>query len=271
MLDGRWLVLAVGLLTVSTSAQTAATSADQHSLNSILMRLQIRHWEYVREIPDFFAEETVYSDMNSLHANGMRTVTESIFRLRRGEKDVFPPELFETRVVRRFNGSKSDGDALTVPSLVVGVFSNGLGTVTLEEKRCYDFHLVSHRPVHRAPVFEIDYRMKPEMVGTVACGPWPDISGYAIVDATSFEMLTVEMKVPHYLVNPGVHGTWRWWIDYAPVIFDGRRFSMPKKIQSEAQSDDGRLSWSFVADYRNYHKTDVKSRIIENLNDATPH
>jgi len=269
MLDGRWLVLSLGLLTVTASAQTDAPSADQYSLNGILMRLQIHHWEYVREVPDFFADETLYSDMNSVH-DSMRTVYESTFRLRRGERDVFPPDLFETRVVRRANGRTTEGKHLNVPSLVFGVFSNGLATVTLEEKRCYDFHLVSHRPVHHAPVFEIDYRMKPEMVGTAACGPWSDVSGYAVVDATSFETLTVQMKVPHYLVNPGVHGTWRWWIDYAPVVFDGRRFSMPKKIQSEAQSDDGRSSWRFVADYRNYHKTDVKSRIIENLNDATP-
>ncbi|HEU4635182.1 MAG TPA: hypothetical protein VFS41_03330 [Edaphobacter sp.] len=31
---------------------------------------------------------------------------------------------------------------------------------------------------------------------------------------------------------------------------------------------DGRIVWSFSASYRNYHKTDVQTRIITNLHDS---
>jgi hypothetical protein len=264
---GRWIGVALAFLALPASTQTAP-SADEVTLDGILMRLQIHHWEYVREVPDFFADEVVYSDLNGLRINGMRTVTQSVFRLRRGNNNVFPPELFETRVVRSSSGDSASGNTLTGPSILIGAFSNGLSTVTLAQKRCFDFRLASHRDFHHIPVFQIDYRLKPEMVATGICGPWQGIHGYAIVDAASFEILSLQMQVPHYLIVTGVHGTWRWWVDYAPVILDGRQFYIPKKIQSQAESDDGRMTWGFVASYRNYHKTGVSSRIITNLDEG---
>ena len=47
----------------------------------------------------------------------------------------------------------------------------------------------------------------------------------------------------------------------------GVPFSMPRRIESVSEVMDGSAMWTFSATYRNYHKTDVRSRIITNVED----
>lgn len=254
------LALLGGLLT----AQPAGAPATLLSLDAILLRLQIHRWEYARNVPDFFADEYVTSELRGLRTAPVQAITESIFRLRRAsEPGVYPPELVETRTLRRSNGVTTlAGSPIAGPAVLINAFSNGLSTITLAQKTCYDFTLSRHRDVRHTAVFAIDYRLRPGAETTGSCIPWHNVSGQAIVDAQTLNILHFDMQVPRYRVVPTMEGPWRWSIDYAPVFFDGVSFSMPRRIESVSESLDGRFMWTFIANYRNYHKTTVHSRII---------
>ena len=55
------------------------------------------------------------------------------------------------------------------------------------------------------------------------------------------------------------------YVDYAPVVLDGDTFWMPLTIMSHADSTSEGFhatTWTFEATYRNYHRLEVKSRIL---------
>jgi hypothetical protein len=267
-LCSRTLLFAFVMFSGLACAQPPGTRADGLSLEEILMRLQIHHWEYERTVPEFFADEWAVSEVHGTQIPRLQTVSESVFRLRRGERDIFPPELIETRTVLRSNGVAVNGSALKGPSILIGAFSNGLAMVTLQERLCFNFRIAHHGDVHHAPTFTIEYEMKPNASEIPGCLPWPGARGEAVIDANTFDTLRFQMHVPRYPEVPGIEGPWRWNVDFAPVVLDGKRYFMPKKITSNAESMDGRIVWSFSASYRNYHKTDVHTRIITSLDDA---
>jgi hypothetical protein len=269
---GRYVVAAIVLVCTIASAQPADPSSAGLSLDAVLMRLQIRRWEYSRNVPDFFADELVTSELRGMRLAPIRAVTESLFRLRRtSEPGVYPPDLAETRTVRRTNGvTVAQGNSIAGPAILINAFSNGLSTITLSQKTCYDFTLSHHRDVHNVAVFAIDYRMKPGAETTGYCAPWRGVSGQAIVEADTLNILHFDMHVPRYPITAIQEGPWRWSIDYAPVTFDGATYSLPRRIESVSESLDGRFMWTFIATYRNYHKTTVHSHIITSTDDIDP-
>lgn len=269
-LCSRALLFAFVMLSGLASAQPAGTRADALSLEAILMRLQVHHWEYERNVPDFFADEWAVSEMHGMQTSKMQTISESEFRLRRGDRNVFPPELIETRTVLRSNGVAVSGNRLNGPSILIGAFSNGLAMVTLQQRVCFNFRIARHREVHHAAAFAIEYEIKPHASEIPGCVPWPGTRGEAVVDANTFDTLRFQMYVPRYPVVPGMEGPWRWSVEYAPVILDGKHYSLPSKITSNAESLDGRFVWSFSASYRNYHKLSVTSHIITNVDGDAP-
>jgi len=261
---GKFVVTAIVLFCTMAGAQPTDTLPDGLSLDGILMRLQIRRWQYSRNVPDFFADEYVTSEMRGVRTAPINAITESVFRLRRvSEPGVYPPDLQETRVIRRTNGvTVMPGSSIAGPTVLVNAFSNGLTTITLAQKPCYDFTISRHRDLHHTHVFAIDYRMKPNAETTGYCMPWGNVSGQALVDPATFNILHFDMHIPRYPVAGSIEGSWRWSIDYSPVLLDGATFYMPRRIDSVSESVDGRLMWTFIATYRNYHMTNVRSRII---------
>ena len=237
------------------------------SIDGIILRLQIHTWEYLRSVPDFFADEMVISEVQGVGMPSIKTMTESVFRLRRGDSSIFPPELSESRAVRHSSDSYN-AETIKGPALLIGGFSNGLATITLTQKNCFDFHIEKHGDLRHRPVFQLDYRLKQDVHGQ-ECIPWPGASGKVIVDAATFDVLHFEMNVPNYQIVPNIQGLWRWSIDYMPVTLGGRVFTMPEHIASNCVSSDGKIVWTYSAAYRNYHKTDVHSRILTELESNT--
>ena len=80
----------------------------------------------------------------------------------------------------------------------------------------------------------------------------------------------LELTTPHHVIIPGnsyarpVVGERVVTVDYAPVVLDGDTFWMPSKITSRDASKEGFgvTVWTFEATYRNYHRLEVKSRIL---------
>jgi hypothetical protein len=60
-------------------------------------------------------------------------------------------------------------------------------------------------------------------------------------------------------------GEWVLSVEYAPVELDGKSYWMPATINSRTTSGRGTFHatvWTFMASYRNFHKLEVRSRIL---------
>jgi len=81
----------------------------------------------------------------------------------------------------------------------------------------------------------------------------------------------LEITTPRHTIIPGnryispVIGKRVLTVDYAPVVLDNETFWMPTSITMHAVGDKGTFrvtTWSYRATYRNYHRLEVKSRIL---------
>lgn len=85
------------------------------------------------------------------------------------------------------------------------------------------------------------------------------------------QMTHLDLTTPHHTITEG--DTYRSpfmgerviTVNYAPVLLGGETFWMPSTIDMRVTSGSGTFHksvWSFRATYRNYHKLEVKSRIL---------
>jgi hypothetical protein len=267
------IILCSALVPASVLAQQAAPSANAPAtpeLNDILLRMQTNLWDYLSTVPDFFADEHVVSEIKQEGARGIKTTTDSVFRLVRshgvGEAHTFT----ESREVKLVNKKPAKGQELRGPAIFGGAFSSGITLVSLEMSRCFDYTLQPQGLLDKTPALIIDYAFKPDMLKDDGCpGPEKE-SGRAFIDPVNFRLLRVEDTVPRHKDNNGMTVLWRWSIDYAPVTFDGKQFWMPKTITSRADAFDGSAVWNFTATYTNYHKLSVSSHIVPDTTGNPP-
>lgn len=249
------------LLSQVTST-TIQSSADP-SLDDILVRLQKNLIRYKTTVPNFFCDEHVVSE---LHASGrpfIYTVTDSTFRLERS--DASPLELKESREIKLINKKPETAQTLKGPAIFTGAFSDALDILSLDRKRCYDYHLGPSQRVHHKVLLVIDYTLKDTAIDDQSC-PGPERhNGAAFIDPENMQVMRLEMHTPNHKISPGTYASWTWSIDYAPVVFDNEPFWMPTTITSRAEGITQRQDWSFVATYRNYHKLTVTSKILPDV------
>ena len=267
------IILSSALVPASVLAQQAAPPGNAPatpSLDDILLRMQTNLWDYLATVPDFFADEHVISEIKQEGARGIKTTTDSVFRLVRshevGEAHIFT----ESREVKFVNKKPAKGEDLRGPAIFGGAFSSGVTLVSLEMSRCFDYTLQPPGELEKAPAIIIDYAFKPDMLHDDGCpGPEKE-SGRAFIDPVNFRLLRVESTIPRHKDNNGLSVYWRWSIDYAPVTFDSKQFWMPKIITSRADAFDGSAVWIFTANYTNYHKLSVSSRIVPDVDKNPP-
>jgi hypothetical protein len=267
------IILSSALVPASVLAQQAAPSGNQPAppaLNDLLLRLQTNLWDYLSTVPDFFADEHVVSEVKQEGARGIKTTTDSVFRLVRshavGEAHIFT----ESREVKLVNKKPAKGEDLRGPAIFGGAFSSGITVVSLEMSRCFDYTLQPQGELDKAPALIVDYAFIPDMLNDDGCpGPEKE-SGRAYIDPVNFRLLRVEATIPRHKDNNGLTVLWRWSIDYAPVTFDNKQFWMPKTITSRADAFDASAIWNFTATYTNYHKLSVSSHIVTDTNANPP-
>lgn len=249
-------------LACAAQQPTTNPASPAPELQEILLHLQDNLWDYQANIPDFFADEHVVSTLQQEGRREMKTTTDSIFRLVRshtiGEEHTFN----ESREVRLVNKKAARGSALQGPAIFTGAFSTAPGVVSLEMSRCFDYTMEPPATLNKSPAILISYALQEEVLHDSSC-PGPEKqSGRAWIDPASFHVLRIEMVVPNHKDNNGNHMLWSWSVDFAPIALDSKKFWMPKTITSRAEANDGSAVWGFVAEYTNYHKLTVKSRII---------
>lgn len=237
------------------------------TLDEILGQLQANLNAYDRDVPSFFCDEHVVSSVEPSVGN-QETVTDSVFRLKRVDRADHTEALEESREIKSVNGKRPTSEDMQGPSLLSGAFEGGLAVVSLDQAGCMRYSVERSRPGE-------DYVVR---FATVRSPESPDrcllqerSSGRVVIDPASMEIKRLELKTPHHTIIPGtwyaarVVGERLVTVDYAPVELDGKTFWMPATIGMRSTSGGGtfeRTVWSFRATYRDYHKLEVKSRIL---------
>src|SRR5215472_2123011 len=198
------------------------------------------------------------------------TVTDSIFRLKRVENPDHTSSFAESREIQKVNGEPSSAQPLRgFPSMVVGLFEGGLAVVSLSQKVCMSYKL-ERRDRPNAP-YIVDFSTALKRGNTEKCLLQEKTKGRVFIDPASMEIKHLEMTAPHHVILPGnaygwaVVGKWVVTIDYAPVVLDGDTFWLPSAIMSRDTSIEGGphgSTWTFQGNYANYHRLEVKSRIL---------
>jgi hypothetical protein len=267
------IICLAGLLPACCIAQQHAPSVDRTpvtpSLHEILLHLQQNLSDYLANVPSFFCDEHVISDINLPNRKRIfRTTTDSTFSLRRSAMAGKPNALSESREVKRVNGAPAIGGNIQGPAIFTGAFSGALSVVSIEMSRCYDYALEPMGQLDTVPVIAISYVTKPKAGSNPFCpGPEKE-SGRAWIDPVTFHLLRVEMRTPNHKMDPTTAAMWTWAVDYAPITFDNKLFWMPKTISTRARANDIPVVWSFCASYGNYHKLNVTSHIITDTEPA---
>ena len=236
-------------------------------LQVLLARLQANLIAYLTTVPSFFCDEHVDSVMEQPGAGKLSTATYSVFRLKRtGEGN--STQLIESREIKTVNKKATHGEDITGPAIFRGAFSHGAAVASLELQTCFDYEHAPSVRIDGVNAIVFKYTALSDAALNRNC---PEIlDGRIYIDPRDLQLLRVEARIPNHEITRGMLGLWTWSIDYAPVVFDGKTFWMPKTIESRAVPNDRRVAWSFVAKYSNYHKLDVHSRIITDLGDNPP-
>jgi hypothetical protein len=269
------LLLIASATCLAQQPSPAGSAPPTPPLQEILLHLQENLWDYLGNVPNFFADEHVVSTMKQEGAREIKTTTDSIFRLRRsvaiGEAHTFT----ETREIKTVNKKAANGENIQGPAIFTGAFSTGVSVVSLEMSRCFDYTIEPTAQLNNArsnntQAIVIAYAINPDMLNDSSC-PGPEKqSGRAWIDPVTLHPLRVEMVIPNHKDSNGRRVLWSWAVDYAPVAFDSRQFWMPKTIASRAEANDGSAVWQFAATYSNYHKLTVNSRIITDVDGNPP-
>jgi hypothetical protein len=280
---GRWIGVAgvVALVGLSSAllAQEATTAGAGRktgtpTLEGILQRLQENLEQYDSGVPSFFCDEHVVSRMVP-DVHNQQTVTDSAFRLKRVVNHDHTTTLEESREVKTVNGQPARSQEMDVPSMVHGAFEGGLAVVSLGQQSCMNYTLErAKRNDAKAPiVVRFASVLTPE--NTAGCLLQENGRGRVLIDPATMQITRMELTTPRHTIIPedemgyGVSGPmvgeWVLSVDYAPVALDGKSFWMPARINSRTTSGRGTfhaIEWTFMASYSNFHKLEVRSRIV---------
>jgi hypothetical protein len=260
------------LVLLAAASHIFAQPAQPLTLDDAIAKLQANLDDYDKSIPSFLADEHLESTM---HQFGMRgasapnyeTIAESVFRLKRDiDSENHTETLNESREIRIIDGKPANGREIDAPTMLSGAFSGGLAMVSNDEQPCMRYTL---EPVKRRKPIVVRFVSAPADQRPEHCILMEDGFGRVMIDPVSMQISRIEVQVPHHAMTPRyIDGTsapvtmtrWRVEVDYKPVVLDARTFWLPSKITSTMSNDQ--TAWSFLATYRNYHKLEVRSRLI---------
>lgn len=245
-----------------------AQQSDEMALRDIAARMQAGHSDYLANVPNFFCDEHVDSELQQQGAGRYKTSTDSIFRLRRSSTPAGERQFIESRQIKTVNKQPAKGENIQGPAIFSGAFTNAGIVVSIEMLHCYDYKLLPSARLGKSPAIAVEFSSQESALSDDSCPSSERETGRAWIDPADFHLLRVEVKIPNHKAVNGIPTLWIWQIDYAPVSFDAKQFWMPKTIVSTARANDNTAVWSFTANYSNYHKLTVTSHIITDTDES---
>ena len=264
-------VLLAFTVAVPVLAQQAGSEpTPEPTLDEVLTAVYNNLQNYISSVPNLLVDEHVVSSVTGKAVVSTVSTTNSIFRLRRVDTIFGVTSLVETRDIKD-GQARGNGQSLSGPSIVNGIFSSGTSDLSLDLKRCYDYRLETNRQLHRKAVLIVNYTGKTMPPTDAECPVTEPVNGRAFIDPSTMQVVRAEQTLPKHELNPGIRGSWTWSVDYTPVTLNNKIFWLPETITSESSTiDSGGIQWSFVATYRNYHLLTVSSKILPSGDSIEP-
>ena len=219
---------------------------------------------YDSRIPNFFCHEHVASQL----VYGVRsqqkqlTVTNSTFHLTRGSHPNDPPSLVESRENMTINGSPTQLKELQGPVVVSGVFARGLDAISLIQKGCMRYSLGPSSINNGQELQVVNFESIPGRLMQPDCILHETSAGRIFIDTSVMQVVRMEVTVPHDLIKSGYYGRWAIVVNHRPIQLGEHKYWLPQSIVSTLiPLDEEGTIWSFNADYTDYHKFEVTSRV----------
>jgi hypothetical protein len=238
------------------------------TLGEVLQRLEANLNRYDAGVPSFFCEEHVVSSRSVPHERDDRSETDSVFRLKRTAQADGTTALVESREIKRVNGRVPASESVPVPTLLTGIFEGGLAVVSVGQTSCMNYKLERRKSPGE---FVVSFTTVLTPSNTADCFLQEKSKGRVVVDAASMQVKRLEIDTPRHVIDPGSEyseaevGRRELTVDYAPVLLGSETFWMPSAIgmRTTSGSSFDVTVWLFQATYRNYHRLEVKSRILD--------
>ncbi|HVT99684.1 MAG TPA: hypothetical protein VHE33_19445 [Acidobacteriaceae bacterium] len=241
------------------------------SLDEILQRLETNLRHYDRGVPNFFCDEHALSSQVGRNPPDQKTVTDSVFRLKRTANPDHTTTLAESREIRSVNGKPPTSQRMDGPSVLSGIFEGGLAVVSQNQTACMKYQLQRGERIRRTDPYLIHFATILNPQNAAGCFLQEKSQGWAYVDPASMQVTHLEISTPRHVIvagdsdAPPVIGMRKIVADFAPVSLGDEIFWMPSAITMRNVSGSGTfhmMVWSFRATYRNYHRMEVTSRIV---------
>jgi hypothetical protein len=260
------LVALIGL-----SSALCAQQAKTPTLEEVLQRLDANLNHYDVRVPSLFCDEHAVSEVEHGSRTGDTTVTDSVFRLKRTPNADHTTTLVESREIKTVDGKPATSQHMDGPTMLSGAFEGSLAIVSLKQSTCTNYKLQRVHKNRSADPYIISFATVLMPQNTAGCLLKENSRGRAFIDPASMQIMHLELTTPHHTITPG--DTYRSpfigerviTVDYASVLLGGETFWMPSAINLRVTSGSGtfhKIVWSFRATYRNYHKLEVKSRVL---------
>lgn len=277
---GRWMA-AAGLIAIAVGVRAGtAQQAQTPTLEGILRTIQDNLDAYHKDIPSLLCDERAVSKMAPLLTTSpyvgnrsKNTVTDSTVRVKRTTNADGKVTLIESRDIKTVNGHDAQGEEIGGPAIFIGALSGGPVLVSQGQTACMRYMLQPIKPGDSGRPIVVEFASLPAKERPSNCVLTEDGSGKASIDPVTMQVTHLEFKVPIHTIfaggksangrdEPPTKGIWVASIDYASVVLEGKTFWMPTSIDAKMTGGRGPSVWSFNAQYSNYHKLEVKSRIL---------
>jgi hypothetical protein len=267
----RTLSTAISLVAfLGFSSVLGAQRAKMPKLEEILQRLEANLNHFDTGVPSFFCDEHVISEIEH-RPRREETITDSVFRLKRTLNPDHTTTLVESREIKTVDGKAATSQDMDGPTMLSGWFEGGLAIVSPRQAACTNYTLERINKNRPADPYLVRFATVLTPQNSADCLLQENSEGRVFIDPASMQIKRLELTTPHHTIIEGdsyrspIVGKRILVIDYAPVLLDGKTFWMPSTITLRATSGSGTFHmvvWSFRAAYRNYHKLEVKSRIL---------
>jgi hypothetical protein len=199
----RHSIVMAGLLFILAGlGASAAQDTKQPTLDEILERLEANLDRYDADIPSFFCDEHVISQVVPGERD-QNTVTDSVFRLKRTPNPDHTTTLVESREIKSVDGKPATSQKMEGPTLLSGVFEGGLAVVSPNQTSCMNYTLQRINKSRAADPFIVRFATVLTPENTAGCLLQEDSKGRVFIDPASMQIAHLELTTPHHVIFRG--------------------------------------------------------------------
>jgi hypothetical protein len=259
----------LSLLTfVGLSPLLGAQQGKTLKLGEVLERLQANLDHYDAGVPSLFCDEQVVSSRTEPGERDLKITTNSVFWLKRTLQADQTTTLVESREVKSVDQEPPSSQPEDEPALLSGLFEGGLAVVSVSQTSCINYKLEQGK---RTGPIVVRFATMLTPRNTADCFLQEESKGQVYIDPASMQVKRLEITTPRHLIvdqesyRAPETGRRELTVEYAPVLLGSESFWMPSSITMRTTSGSGFdvSVWTFRATYRNYHRLEVKSRILD--------